>query len=331
MLSDLGRRIERLMYFGALLLVACALQVYMVATVDYIRTDNPAAFSVLADQMAESQSRLQDLFAVAAAPPAPKEADVSSEIAATRRALGLPPKTQPEEPGHTETYSAALDRLVRDTAAKTGMRPNVLSDVLDSKKPPLELVKKLRERQKELEKRPVVVWGIEAPITLPFQYGAAQYQVPNWVFANLLFVALIPLIIGWLGSVHFTRQRELFIIRGLSDYKSAFPHVLNILPIVPMSIRSVSDARLVNIKSKNRGRVFNRVFYSLLRSMLVLIFALPMVAALGYSAVVLLFASDYVGVFEVIVGSIIAIILICQVSIILVQEWWLLWGKDFTA
>ncbi|MBU9217939.1 hypothetical protein KTD55_28130 [Burkholderia gladioli] len=331
MLSELGRRIERLMYFGGLLVVACALQVYMVATVNFIGTDNPAAFSVLADRIEESQSRLQDLFSASVAPPTLRPRDTSAEIAVTRKLLGLPPPELPPEPIAKDTYASSLDRLVLETAAKTGMRPTVLSGRLDTKKPPLDLVKSLRERQKELEKQPIVVWGIEAPITLPFQYGAAQYQVPNWVFANLLFIALLPLCIGWLGSIYFTRQREIFILRKVSDYKVAFPHILNILPIVPMSIDSVADARFVRMKYKYHSRVFNRIFFSLLRSILILVFALPMVFTIGYSALALLFERDSAGILVYILTPIIAVVLVSQVAMLIAQEWWLLWGKEFSA
>ncbi|QYD70082.1 hypothetical protein KZJ38_07155 [Paraburkholderia edwinii] len=319
------------MYFGALLLVACALQIYMVATVDYIGTDNPAGFSVLSDKIERSQEKLQEMFDAATAPRRPALTIQSSEVEVTRKHLGLPPEIHAAEPVPNETYSSALSRLVSETALQTGMRSTVLSASVDNKKPPLDLIQALRYRQRELEKRPVVVWGIEAPVTLPFQYGAAQYQVPNWVVANLLFIALIPLCIGWLGSLYFTRQRELFLIRKLADYKAAFPHILNILPVIPISLNYVAELRLVNIKRKNRSRAFNRTFYSLLRTLLILIFTTPMLSTLAYSVVGLLFVKNNPSIWVGIVALILGIILVAQVTMLVVQEWWLLWGKDFTA
>ena len=303
----------------------------MVATVDYIGTDNPAGFSVLADKIERNQDKLQEMFDTVMAPLRPTLAIESSGVQVTRKLLGLPPEVRPTEPVPTETYSSALGRLVLETASQTGMRQTVLSASVDNKRPPSDLVQALRNRQKELEKRPVVVWGIEAPVTLPFQYGAAEYQVPNWVFANLLFIALIPLCIGWFGSVYFTRQRELFLIRNLTDYKAAFPHILNILPVTPISLAYVEEARLVNIKAKNRSRAFSRVFYSLLRTILILIFALPMVFALSYSAAGLFFVKNDPSFLVIIIVLMIGIILLLQVTSLVIQEWWLLWGKNFTA
>lgn len=331
MLSDLGRRIERLMYFGVLLLAACVLQTYMVATVNYVRVDNPAAFSALAAKIVRDQDKLQHLFYSESSPKQINRADNAASVEETRKILGLPREIHNLNPAPNETYSSYLDRLISESAIQTGIRPTILSESVDKKHPPAEVIDALRSRQNDLEKRPIVVWGIVAPVMLPLQYGAAQYQIPNWVCAILLFVALVPLCIGWLGSMYFTRQRELLIIRGLRDYKAAFPHILNVLPVLPLSSGDVFESRFRHIKEKNRARKFNRVFLSLLRSALVLMFALPMLFALAYAFISLFVTTDNIGALQFGIALIFGITLITQVALLVAQEWLLLSGKDFSS
>lgn len=331
MLSELGRRIERLMYFGAILLVACAVEFYVVSTVEYVRSDNPEGFAVLASKIESQQETLQRLFDEAKLARSGVNRQLDARVQKNRASLGLPPERQVIAKEAGETYSVMLNRLVTEASLQTGMRSSVLSSVGDARKSPSELVTSARARQKELQSRAIVVWGIESPVILPFQYGSAQYQIPNWVLANLLLVALVPLCIGWFGSLYFTRQRELFMLRQLTDYKSVFPHLLNILPIVPSSLPHVFEARLVKIKGKYRARRINRIACSILRTSVLLVFSIPLILVVCYSTFSLLINNLEINPMWMILSLLLIITLLIQVLALIAQEWILLWKKEFSV
>lgn len=331
MLADLGRRIERLMYFGALLLVACVIEIYVVSTVDYVRSDNPEAFGVLASKLESRQDELQSLFETSRSTSSRAGSEITPAIQQSRVLLGLPPEHPLPAASRGVSYVSTLNALIVETSRQTGMRESVLSTIGNASHPPAELIGNARAKQKQLQSRAVVVWGIESPMTLPFQYGSAQYQIPNGVLAVLLLVALVPLCIGWFGSLYFTRQRELFLLRGLTDYKAAFPHMLNVLPINPLSLPSVFDFRHVRIKSKYRSRKVGRVVCALVRTCVLLVFAGPVLSSIGYALVSLLvngidISLPWMASFIVIFAT-----LLFQVTALIVQEWILLANKEFTA
>lgn len=331
MLETLGKRIERLIYLGLIILLACAAEVYISTTVYYIRTSNPVGFSTLADAIEKDLPKLKDLFIDSARPAVTLDTSVDERIQETRRKLGLPPAVKKVIDTHkAETYQSAMNALVTVASAQTGMERAVLMNFVDLSKSPTEIMEVIRSKQQELEKRAIVVWGIQSPVALPIVYGSAQYQIPNWVLSYLLMIAVIPLTIGWLGSLYFTRQRELFLIRNISDYKLSFPHILNILPMLATSLPIFQKQPL---SQKRRHRVLSnaKINCALLRTLILVALSVPMLFSALYSMGAQLIASNNDGVIWLILIALTGIVMLSQIALLIFQEWAILWGKSFSA
>lgn len=331
MLETLGKRIERLIYLGLIILLACAAEVYISTTVYYIRTSNPVGFSTLADAIEKDLPKLKDLFIDSARPAVTLDTSVDERIQETRRKLGLPPAVKKViDSRKAETYQSAMNGLVTVASAQTGMERAVLMNFVDLSKSPTEIMEVIRSKQQELEKRAIVVWGIQSPVALPIVYGSAHYQIPNWVLSYLLMIAVIPLTIGWLGSLYFTRQRELFLIRNISDYKLSFPHILNILPMLATSLPIFQKQPL---SQKRRHRVLSnaKINCALLRTLILVSLSVPMLFSALYSMGAQLIASNNDGIIWLILIVLTGIVMLSQIALLIFQEWAILWGKSFSA
>ena len=126
-----------------------------------------------------------------------------------------------------------------------------------------------------------------------------------------------------------TRQRELILISDIVDYKIAFPHILNFLPIYFDRV-----ARQINQQTRNsRYRVFvgaaNRIWQAVIRSFVILVFVLPMIFSYTYSFIQLLEVGGgrtsllwfYCGILEVFIFG--------QSFGLIFQEWAVLNRKEF--
>ena len=329
-LSTLGKRIERLLYFGTLLLLAFFVQLYLVATVVSARSIDYSQITALAAKLETNIDKLSASFL------APKKVapntDLNARAAAvanTRKSLGLPPQTDKDTLSKTESYQSMLARLGREVALETGARPSAVDTAIDTSVSPEKLIASLRDKGKAMAATPVSVWGIETPTSLPFQYGNARYQVPTSFIANALLVALALTLLGWLGALYMTRQRELLNIRGLSDYRLAFPHVLNVLPLVPESFEEVRDRRFQNVRGKQRTRKFNRILFALIRSSIILMFIVPMLSIFTYSVFQLVLHSGDVSWGYFGLAVILLLWLTVQSLALIFQEWLMLWEKEF--
>jgi uncharacterized membrane protein (DUF485 family) len=222
-----------------------------------------------------------------------------------------------------------LGRFGREVSIATGARPSAIEAELDASIPPEKLIATLREKGKLLAAKPVSVWGIETPTSLPFQYGSARYQVPTSFVANALLVALTLTLLGWLGALYMTRQRELLIIRNLTDYRMAFPHVLNVLPAIPESFEEVRENRFRNVRKKQRDRAVNRYVFTVIRASIILVFILPMLIIFTYSVLELTTNSGEVSWGYLGVALLLFLWICVQSLMLLTQEWFILKHKEF--
>ena len=329
-LMFLGRRIERMLYVGIVLLILCFVELYLVSASVYFGAEGRMGEAALLTRIEENKERLSSLFQSLQSPQERKLlAKNEQRVAETRRKLGLPPKLVPDSTVEVETYGHALSAIITDVARDTGAHPGILGKSIDISKPPEVLIKNLHDLQKGLEKKSTTVWGIETPSLFSIQYSGIDYRIPTNFLASTLVATLAPLLIGWLGSLYLTRQRELLAISELHDYKLAFPHILNLMPIMFTQYEKVYGAIYFS-KEKRFQRVTNRIMLSIFRSLLILVFAGPMVTIVLYSVYQLL--NQLVGgLFTLNVGItvILALILLNQSLSLVVQEWTLAYRKQF--
>jgi hypothetical protein len=325
--TELGRRIERLFYFGAILIVLCVIQTYLTTTLSYIRSKNPVALSTLSSKVEADMSHLQKLYGDSIAPPT---ADPQRErlVQSARSTLGLPQRIAPKPPAE-ETYKNSLDKLLTETSLETGMDSRILYEGISSKDPPEKVLENIQSKERDLATKPVNVWGIETPLQVPLQYGKAEYQIPISAMANSLRIALAMLLIGWLGSLYLTRQRELLLIRNMEDYKLIFPHILNVLPVVDLSSQRALDNELTKRKEARNGRTTSRLITSIVRTAIIGAFCAPVLFMFSYSELTIADLSYRPSLTEVLISLAAVMVMFVQSSLLVLQEWVLLWSKFF--
>lgn len=270
--------------------------------------------------------------------------------------LGLPPADlEPPSPQQAptpklETYSDRVRDLINEVAILSGTPAEQLRGTTDFSKPPHEVVAALRERIASAAEKPVQVFGIQTSRLVPLQYGGLDYKIPASFLANVLQFALAPLVIGWLGSLYATRQRELRLIATIHDYKLAFPHILNYLPVifldlkrrfgtqegrVSREINRVRSAMLrrvalaISVALSQFGHIFHRGVLLTFRWFVLILFAAPMVGFYAYSALTLWSSANHTFEFQYVVVATAIMVMLVQCIALLMQEWILLYGKEF--
>lgn len=326
-LSQLGRRIERLLYFGIVLVLFCFIEWYLISASVAFANEREANINKLLSVIEGKRENLTILFLNRPSQIA-KQQNLERElrVANTRNLLGLPPiSTQAEQ---TDKYKEALSEILHGVANQASTSAQELSGLLDSSVSPEELIHDLRKQQKSIDEKTVLIFGLETPRLFSISYGDIHYRVPPVFLATALLIILAPLLLGWLSSLYITRQRELMMIAALDESKWAFPHVLNILPLNQIELN-----RKFGINRHNKGtHIFTAIYrhtLSLFRSFVIMLFAIPMVIAFAYSAL---------SVFEIlepthflmksILGTT-AFLLALETLLLVSQEWLLLHKKEF--
>lgn len=326
--SQLGKRIERLFYFGAVLVLLCLALVYFSSTTKYMRSSNPNGFSILEKRLTADLQHLQELYdhPVVASETSP---DRMRAIQETRRKLGLPLEVNTVTHAQTQTYQDELKSVIQISSSESGVSVESLSNGIDATQPPLQIIGVVQGDLKKISETPAEIWGIQTPLVVPVEYGEARYGVPASVVAYSLLIAVAPLIIWWLGSFQLTRQRELIAIRDCDDYKVIFPHILNLFPITYINAPWLAGKERMRRDNYQRSRVAMQVTYSLFRSFVIILISWPMLIMYLYSAIQLLTLQDDLSSLELVVALVVGCWMVVQALYTLLQEWLLLWGKMY--
>jgi hypothetical protein len=360
----LGRRMERLFLLGVVLIVLVFVEMYVTTAAKQISEDRSlAAISTLLDRITSEQQSLTLIFQakpIKPLPAAPRtRAQLKPEItpqtsersqlaAETRKALGLPepppPRPRPERlkpdmstsasgsaarslsPAAPLTYAESLNKIVGEIVVETKVPPEDLAKFNDPNRTPSELIAMLQKQKDAMESRPTAVWGIQTPRLLQVQYAGLDYKIPFLPLSVTLAVALLPMMVGWIGAFYMTRQRELIYIADLQDYKLAFPHILNSLPVRFKRFEAV----LKNApKRPNLFAFAIRTMSAVTRSIVLLLFLTPMLFAYGYSIYQLWDMNDRQLTWPFEVGGTILVVPFVLVLGLILQEWVALHNKLF--
>jgi hypothetical protein len=340
-LTMLGRRIERLMYLGILLLVLCFAEVYLASANLSFRNEDSFVFEKLAVKLNAEKDQLDKLFNAtitvtvpAATPRAETNAERRQRLAdaAVRRKLGLPPDTgEPQKPSVTTVKSQAgyqdfVRRAAIDVAFDSQFDVDTMLKEVDATKSPSDIVSHLRTRSQELLQKSVRVWGIETPRQIPMNYLGIDYRVPSTFAAGSLLIALTPLLIGWIGSLYVTRQRELVAIEKLQDFTLVFPHILNMFPLLYSEFAQYKSRSEVKF-----NRVVGRALILFVRWIVLALFSFPMLASVAYSAYGILSPIEDLSFWWLALSWIVGIVMLLQIFALLFQEWFLVQRKEFNV
>lgn len=293
MLSTLGRRMERLLFSGVLIIGACFVHVFFALASERFSMETPAqGLERLITEIETEEARLNELYRNRSPSPAPAvtfRPNTSRErlIAETRKNLGLPPEKVEPPPKTTspriETYQDRLRDLINKAAIASRANPDALAKSVDVTKAPKDNLVSLREILAAEARKPVQVWGIEMPRLLQVQYGGMEYKIPATFIATATQFALGPLVLAWLCSIYATRQRELVLVNSLDDFKHLFPHVLNYFPVIFYDIADrQGNRKLLDNKFLRAG---NRFLIGVFRCFVHVLTIVPMVGGFVFAVI----------------------------------------------
>jgi hypothetical protein len=330
LLKFLGRRIERLLYVGSILLLLSFGELYLTLVSLDVSGSRVQAIDSMLSHLTEKERDLTSLFE---AQNRRKRIDAQTEeqrrVQATRKALGLAPETAPEVPD-AASYALEVQKLAISAAIDNAIDVSDFEASIDFSKSPDDILKSLSAQRAAIQQQAVSVWGIEVPRTLSVEYMGGKYHVSSRFAALALLIALTLFNVAWLGSLSLTRQRELIAIYRLEDYKKAFPHIINILP-VNFSWASERISRKQTRKKIRLNRTVSRIEASVFRTFVVLMISVPIFAINVYCGFKLLpfWDRESQGFALFCVWMIVSIVLLIQTLVLVAQEWVLLWGKEF--
>jgi len=194
----LGRRVERLLAGGVLLIFLCLAAFYLSFAARHYTEDRVSqGIGSLALLIDGDEKVLQRFY----------------ELESQRQKLA-----KKKEAAGENFYRKALEDKVARAAELSGADAAKLRELVNEAQPPGEIASVLRERKKQLDAQPATVAGVRVPS------GSLGFRIPAAFISNAMIIALAPLIIAWLGALYATRRREL--IAAYAGY-GLFPHVLN--------------------------------------------------------------------------------------------------------
>jgi hypothetical protein len=207
-LTLLGRRVERLLIAGIVLIGAAFGAFYLsFSALHYAEAGLAQGLGTLAELIEGDQAVLQRFY------------DLEHE----RSKLAKKKEPAPRE----SFYDKALQDKVARAAELSGAEAGALRRHIDAGRPPADLVAALRAEKNRLGARPAKVAGMMVPS------ASLEGALPAAFVANLLVIALAPLVIAWLGALYVTRRMELALAQEGGELH---PHVLNgdFLPLAPL-------------------------------------------------------------------------------------------------
>lgn len=245
---SLGRRLERLYYWGVLILLVCFLGALLAtAANDELRLSNLQEVTYQIELIEQNYARLVELYTTSRST---KEKHQHSKVrwADSRWYSEQVPKLLAE----LTDYDDAITLIaIRSSPKFTGQLFHLF--FLDSsggwagiglaagllgpgnEKGPSELLPQLFEKRKKLtEDWESTAGGIEMPHVLQLQIEGLPLKISLNFFTIVTALVITPAVIIWLMSVYVTRKRELFFIgdRHSLDY---FPHMFNPVPVISSS------------------------------------------------------------------------------------------------
>ena len=206
--AALGKRYERLLFFTAPLSLA-AIVVLLVAIASTRQQER-----VEARCLATAAKVLED-----------KRPDLEKEWQLAKRLKG---KTELWNSAYRLRISYAWIYSFQDQGCYELADP--ILERLAVKSPP-EIVAELEKRTKELQSKPIEMYGIILPSTTAVDLFGTKVQIDLLTLSRILQVVLLPVLLIWLGSLYTTRYRESILVANSSSIAELFPHVVNLYPV----------------------------------------------------------------------------------------------------
>lgn len=327
MLSNAGLRIERLLYFGLILIFLCWAETYLSTAASYFSDTDNRVLDGLLQRLTSERPALESAFERKNIDVARSERE--KRAAGLRKELGLPPgEAQNTDSG---SYFALLQKIADESNvspyAMEAQTFATISALIDTKKSPQEIIAAVTKQKNDSIKNTATVLGIEAPRFLSLQYGSTDFKIPSLHLSVILLIVIYPLAVVWLGSFYITRQRELMLIRLARDHKATFPHILNW--VVIDSSRMMAQLGQQNSAKQRRITLrLNAVITPAFRCLIVALIVFLIVFPIGYSSL-LLHATISPPLSVSLIGAVFLFVIIGLGASLFGQETYLLKGKVF--
>ncbi|HSQ02823.1 MAG TPA: hypothetical protein VLN59_02235 [Burkholderiales bacterium] len=260
----LGRRVERLLIAGALLIGLALVAFYLSA----------ASLHFSQDSLTRG---LEDLALLIEGDAKPLHTFFDLE----RQRQKLTVKKKDALPVTESYYRKALEEKIAKASAGAGLKAQQLEPYVDASLAPADIVRVLRDKKTELTDRQGAIGSARLPALFSLQAGGVTYRIPSSFIATLLAVVLAPLIVGWMGALHLTRQRERALMARREYLHHGFPHLLN------LSRLRLETWRITRFEwmTPERLRLADRVLVAATRTTLIALLVTP---AIGTYAATLL-------------------------------------------
>ncbi len=333
LLFFLGRRVERLIFCGVLVIVLWLIQAYLTAANKHILIENPQfTINALLKEIEIHKELLDLIFEVEQSQDNYENFRERIEKAKDQfnnqinemysdfsilnpwyidKAEILIPKDK------KFSYKELLKKIEFSLVGHPNYDWKLASNYISYYYSPDELINNLKKIVKAKDNPSMTFGGIEIPRSLQFHYANQRIELSFQLITSLSTIAVSVLSIGWLFTFQITRGRELSLIYNLDNLNLTFPHLLN---FYNMNLENYSRPRVTKtklIKAQN----FYKIYVSLYRIFIILIITLPILFGSIFSLAQLsvyewmdyFFNPLYIGRFAV-------LIIVGQVVLLVIQE-----------
>lgn len=318
LLINLGKRTEKILYSSIFIMAVTWSFNYFSKTILFTQNINPEAYRNIYESINNDLTSLAASYKLLSNKTTLEDPLEKNRTKQARKILGLPP--QPKENTTKNYYKEELDEIAYKASSATGIDIKNIAPLLDYSKPPEELLKLIKDKEKEASSQSISIWGIESPSRILFNYGGSNYIITNSLAATLLAFISPVLIIIWLGSFYLTRHREISIIDDIEDYRLTHPHILNLFYINQEKFnRNLWDNRFINPKGKQKEKVFTIHIISIFRTIFMLTL-LSLVIFPYINGVILLIMDVYNSIIIITLHTLLILTIIIQAIMTTVQE-----------
>lgn len=207
--GNVGRRYERLLFFAGPLAVACVLVLFIAVASD--QQDERRRAKCLRAAVTAINGYDAELNTAWAGKPVRIQNDVTSDYMLALRLALIPVEVR----DRCEDYFDLADKV----------------SVQQWRKRPADLVKWLDERVKTLQSKPISLYGVEVPEKATLNVFGTPVKMELQTLVRVLQLALLPILLLWLGSLFHTRHRESLFNARASDVRHLYPHLINVYPV----------------------------------------------------------------------------------------------------
>lgn len=263
---SLGKRYERLLFFTApITLAAMILCIASVGSATQKERQVSVCYGAAAKVFVEQEAVLKKVW---------EEAVAAEKL--ERRARGWSDARYKA----IVTYKAELrERATRDAGGYDCFFTMFeVFDDLDKhenipRMPPRHFIDSLNKTAEDLGRKPLVMYGVQLESSTTYDLVGTKIKVDLATLVLVLQVALLPVLLTWLGSLYATRYRETLLILHATSHVELYPHILNLYVTRP------ADSRIRQKRTTPAQLRAFCVLYALLRVGLLSLFLVPAAAA----------------------------------------------------